>query len=1066
MNDLSSKNDPRPRLWRRLLGIILGLLLLLSITVGGLLWNEIDTSRWQARYLGELGRQMRYEVGSGPSDSIRFPSHGPFDERLGYVALPQVSERLAERGFEVTTQARISSRMAEVVDFGLFAPYREKTQAGLTVLGCAGEPLFSARYPERVYVDFELVPRLLTDSLLFIENRELLSNEHPSKNPAIEWDRFIKAALDQLVRRFQPEHEAPGGSTLATQIEKYRHSPNGRTVSGEEKLRQMASASLRAYLEGEDTTAVRRRLVVDYLNTVPLAAWPGHGEVIGLGDGLWVWYGRDFDEMNQLLRDESAPLADRALAYKQALSLMVSQRRPSGFLIADPSRLEQLTDTYLRLMADARVVPATLRDAALAQPLVRRQGRLGPPQASFVDRKVATTLRTHVAGLVGQRQLYELDRTDLVASSTIDARLQQAVVEQLRALADPKAAAAAGLMGERLLANSDPSKVLYGFTLFERTEHVNAVRVQADTLDQPFDINEGIKLDLGSTAKLRTLVTYLEIVARLHERLSPLGREQLKAVPVASNDAIGRWVIEYLRDADDEARDLRAMLEAAMERRYSASPAERFFTGGGMLTFRNFDPADDGRVMTVREGMQRSVNLLFIRLMRDIVRHTISELPTSSATLLDDADDPKRQEYLARFADQEGSVFLRRFYRKYQGLVPAEAEALLLQGIHPTPRRLATVFRTLAPEADEAEFEAFLRRNLPEAQVPEATVPRLYRDYAVERYGLADRGYIVGVHPLELWLVGFLRSQPEASLQQVLDASRTERQEVYSWLFKTRRKGAQDSRIRTMVELEAFLEIHRMWQRLGYPFESLTPSYATSLGSSADRPAALAELVGILLNDGVRLPTLRVDALHFAAGTPYETRLDAQSSLGVRVLPVEVARTALSALAQVVESGTARRLNGVFTGPDGVPLAVGGKTGTGDHRFQSFGQGGALLSSRVVSRSGTFVFFIGERHFGTLTAYVKGPDAARYQFTSALPTQILKTLAPLLAVEINREERVGTSCAADAPLRSSTPTRETEGPQRRGLPAVPAAEALDTVPELDSALPDVPVPEANTDTLP
>ena len=102
---------------------------------------------------------------------------------------------------------------------------------------------------------------------------------------------------------------------------------------------------------------------------------------------------------------------------------------------------------------------------------------------------------------------------------------------------------------------------------------------------------------------------------------------------------------------------------------------------------------------------------------------------------------------------------------------------------------------------------------------------------------------------------------------------------------------------------------------------------------------------------------------------------------------------------------------------NGKPLAVGGKTGTGDHRFETYGKGGVLLSSRVVSRSGTFVFFIGERHFGTLTAYVKGPEAAQYEFTSALPTQILKTLAPLIADEINRVERVGTTCAADAPVR-------------------------------------------------
>lgn len=1057
---------PPRRWWKRVLLAFFLLLLLLATAAAALLWYEMDTSRLQARYLSELGREMQYQLAPGPSDSIRFPSGGPFDERLGYVALPAMTERLAQLGFEVTAQARIAPRMAEVVDLGLFSPYHEKTTTGLTVLDCADQQLFSARYPERVYEDFDAVPAAARDILLFIENRELLSNKHKTKNPAIEWDRFIKAALDQLVRRFRPDHEAPGGSTLATQIEKYRHSPQGRTTSSEEKLRQMASASLRAYLGGEDTTGVRRQLVVDYLNTVPLAAWPAYGEIIGLGDGMWVWYGREFDELNRLLRDESAPLTDRALVYKQVLSLMVAQRRPSGFLRADPAVLEKVTDSYLRLMSDAGLITPALRDAALAQPLVRRQGSLAPPQVSFFDRKSATTVRSYVAGLLGLRELYKINRTDLTVRSTRDKGLQQAVANQLRALADPAEAAAAGIMGEYLLGKADPAGVLYSFTLFERTEHANVIRVQADALDQPFDINEGTRLDLGSTAKLRTLVTYLEIVARLHARLAPLSAEALEAVPVVSNDQIGRWAVDYLRTAKDEARSLAAMLEAAMERRYSANPAESFFTGGGRLTFENFDPKDNGRVMSVREAMQRSVNLVFIRLMRDIVRQTISELPTSSVALLDDANDPKRQAYLATFADREGSVFLRRFYRKYEGKTPAEAEALLLQGIKATPRRLATVLRSLRPDADVAEFAAFMQSNLPDAKVPEAAIPRLYADYAVERFSLADRGYIAGVHPLELWLVGYLRTQPGATMQQALDASRAERQAVYAWLFKTRRKGAQDTRIRTMVELDAFLEIHKSWQRLGYPFESIAPSYATALGSSADRPAALAELMGILLNDGVRLPTLRVDAMRFASGTPYETHFEARPPAGERVMPAEVAQTVRRVLAQIVEAGTARRLNGVFTDANGKPLAVGGKTGTGDHRFETYGKGGVLLSSRVVSRSGTFVFFIGERHFGTLTAYVKGPEAARYEFTSALPTQILKTLAPLIADEINRVERVGTTCAADAPVRVRDVIIPPEPPPVSSTTITPGEDVLDTVPQLEANLPDVPTPAPEAETQP
>jgi hypothetical protein len=49
-----------------------------------------------------------------------------------------------------------------------------------------------------------------------------------------------------------------------------------------------------------------------------------------------------------------------------------------------------------------------------------------------------------------------------------------------------------------------------------------------------------------------------------------------------------------------------------------------------------------------------------------------------------------------------------------------------------------------------------------------------------------------------------------------------------------------------------------------------------------------------------------------------------------------------------------------------------------------------------VSRTATFVFFAGDRFHGVVTAHVAGPESADYTFTSSLPVQVLKNLAPLL----------------------------------------------------------------------
>ena len=59
-------------------------------------------------------------------------------------------------------------------------------------------------------------------------------------------------------------------------------------------------------------------------------------------------------------------------------------------------------------------------------------------------------------------------------------------------------------------------------------------------------------------------------------------------------------------------------------------------------------------------------------LMREVVRHTMYQVPGSTARLLEDSSDPRRGDYLARFADREGQTFLRRFWRKTEQHTPEE----------------------------------------------------------------------------------------------------------------------------------------------------------------------------------------------------------------------------------------------------------------------------------------------------------------------------------------------------------------------------------------------------------
>ncbi|MBA4266230.1 MAG: glycosyl transferase family 51, partial [Comamonadaceae bacterium] len=199
-----------------------GAAVLLCLVTGLLVSHEARTSRLQAWALERYAAPLGFELAPGPSDQIRFPAHGPFNERLGYTRIPVFVDRLQARDFEVTAQARHNQALRAYLDRGLYAPYREKTQTGLTVFDCHRIPIHRFGYPYRQFDDLSSVPPVVAQALLFIENRDLLDADRPQLNPAVDWVRFTRAVLGQVGNRLHAEFDTPGGSTLSTQIEKYR----------------------------------------------------------------------------------------------------------------------------------------------------------------------------------------------------------------------------------------------------------------------------------------------------------------------------------------------------------------------------------------------------------------------------------------------------------------------------------------------------------------------------------------------------------------------------------------------------------------------------------------------------------------------------------------------------------------------------------------------------------------------------------------------------------------------------------------------------------------------------
>jgi membrane peptidoglycan carboxypeptidase len=990
------KSNTERSIFSRILNFILFLILLSLIPISFLVRNELKTSEFQAKYFHAFSKKITSEVKPGTGDPYPAPQ-GPYDKRLGYTDLPLYQERLLQKGYSQQTHSEISKEGHQLITYGLTFPYRGKTRTGLSIKGQHHTPLYAFNEPRWIFPDFESISSLIVNTLLFIEDRSLLDKKYPNKNPAVEWDRFFKALSDLIIDKLISNRKVPGGSTLATQIEKYQHSPGGRTSTPGDKIRQMISASLKAYYESENTEKYRKNIALDYINSVPLAAMPGHGEIQGLSDGLWAYFGENPEKINTLLSQPSHTLNHDEIkaqgkAFKQILSLFLAHRRPSDYLDDNPQQLYLQVDKYLPLLFREGIISYPLYKAALAEKVPYRRNLPLSPKTSFASRKGPTVVRTHLLNTLKVPSLYELDRLDLQVQSSINVKVQEEVTNFFLQLQDKDGVKKMNLDGFRLLSTTgNPDKVIYSMTLFEQEGGINKLRVQTDTLDQPFNINEGVKLDLGSTAKFRTIVTYLEVIEEIYLRFSGTPKNELSQHLKKAEDPLSKWVLEKM--IHDSSLSVTSILEQAMQRTYSANPGERFFTAGGMHTFENFNKDDNNKTVTIGHALRHSINLPFIRLMRDLVRYFSFHTPGSSARTLKGMSDETRIEYLERFADKEGKIFLSRFYEKYRGKDPQEIISILMDSVKRKPSRFASIYWFLFPETNLQDFTVFMKRYVDPDSISEKELQKYYDWYSIRAKTLGDKGYLAKMHPLELWTAAYLFQHPGGNLSDIFLNSKNERIEVYDWLMRTSRRHAQDSRIKIILEVEAFTEIHQRWKRMGYPLPSLVPSYATALGTSADRPDALAELMGILLNNGVRYPKTSIETLVFGKDTPYESSYEFSPEKEVRVLSEEVARVARDGLFDIASHGTAIRLKDGITIGDRV-LPVGGKTGTGDHRYVVYR--GGVKEKRVVNRTATFMFILGDKYFGVVSAFVPGSEASQFKFTSALPVQILKLLSPYL----------------------------------------------------------------------
>jgi membrane peptidoglycan carboxypeptidase len=426
------------------------LLIGVSLALIATIW-EAQTSELQSRFFGRWSSALSYTIEPRPNPQIAFPDSGPFDQSRGYTRLPDYRDRLEGRGFRITEQARQTPALARLIRSGIPPPYREPSIAGLVIRDKSGTALFDPANDRRVFHRFEDVPPLLVETLLFIENRRIGGQAGPRENPAIDWPRSARALFYYTGRKLGLDFPLEGGSTLATQLEKYRHSPGGRTSSPMDKLRQVVGASLEAYHTGPDTHDARKQIILDCLNTMPLGAAPNVGEVYGLGDGLRAWFKMDLAYVHAALEQPQTDI-EKARAYRHVLALLYAVHAPTRYLARNHRALESRIDAYSGLLQSAGIIDARLLILMQRIPLEFAVGALpeGPPR--FVEHKAVNAVRLEVARLLDVPNFYDLDRLHVRIDSTIDGALQDQVTRVLRQLASPTFVAANGLHEPRMLA--------------------------------------------------------------------------------------------------------------------------------------------------------------------------------------------------------------------------------------------------------------------------------------------------------------------------------------------------------------------------------------------------------------------------------------------------------------------------------------------------------------------------------------------------------------------------------------------------------------------------------------
>jgi hypothetical protein len=106
------------------------IMLAAGLGAGAALLAEFKSSWLQSELLSSFARELTYGLDAGPADAPVGADEEPHSQRLGYAGIGGFANRLQDRGFALTQQARLSARHRQFVALGGFRSSRRRTRRG------------------------------------------------------------------------------------------------------------------------------------------------------------------------------------------------------------------------------------------------------------------------------------------------------------------------------------------------------------------------------------------------------------------------------------------------------------------------------------------------------------------------------------------------------------------------------------------------------------------------------------------------------------------------------------------------------------------------------------------------------------------------------------------------------------------------------------------------------------------------------------------------------------------------------------------------------------------------